>query len=303
MEYALETKNLTKDYKENRAVNQVNMHIAKGGIYGFIGKNGAGKTTFMKMVTGLAKPTQGEIKIFGSDQLDFQRRRIGCSIESPAIYENLTAQENLEVYRILLGIPNRHKIQELLQLVGLSDTKNKKAKNFSLGMKQRLEIAITLLGDPDFLILDEPMNGLDPEGIKEMRDLFLQLKEEKQITILMSSHILGELAKIATVYGIIHQGRLVDEFSREQLETRCQRCLKIQVDDPKKASQVLETICHTQNYEVLSENTIRLLDYLDEPGWITTSLSQNEVMVNSIVVAGEDLEGYFMKLMGGENHG
>ena len=302
IEYALKTDNLTKIYKNNIAVNEVSMHIKRGDIYGLIGKNGAGKTTIMRMIAGLAIPNKGSIQLFGSSDLNFQRQRLGCSIENPAIYPNMTAQQNLEVYRRLLGIPETTIISDIMETIGLKNVGKKKAKNFSLGMKQRLELGITLLGNPDFLILDEPTNGLDPEGIMEFRDLLLKLNKEKQITILISSHILGELSKMATCYGIINQGVLVEEFSKEELSIKCKRCLKIKVDNVQKASSILETICGTTNYDILPENTIRLFDYLEKPGYVNTELSKNNVVVDSITLIGQDLENYFMELMGGKSH-
>lgn len=301
-EYALKTDNLTKIYKNNKAVNEVSMHIRRGDIYGLIGKNGAGKTTIMRMIAGLAIPNKGSMQLFESSDLNFQRQRLGCSIENPAIYPNMTAQQNLEVYRRLLGIPEAKIISDIIETIGLRDVEKKKAKNFSLGMKQRLELGITLLGNPDFLILDEPINGLDPEGIMEFRDLLLKLNKEKQITILISSHILGELSKMATCYGIINQGVLVEEFSKEELSIKCKRCLKIKVDNVQKASSILETICGTTDYDILPENTIRLFDYLEKPGYVNTELSKNDVVVDSITLIGQDLENYFMELMGGKKH-
>lgn len=265
VEYVLETKELTKRYKTNNAVNSVSMHIKRGDIYGFIGRNGAGKTTLMRMVAGLAKPTSGGIKIFQSENLNLQRKRLGCSIENPALYLDMTAEQNLELYRKMFGIPEKNIVKEMLEMVGLGESKTKKTKNFSLGMKQRLELAITLLGSPDFLILDEPINGLDPEGIIEVRDLLVKLNKEKHITILISSHILGELSKIATCYGIINNGVLIDEFTKEELEIRCKRCVKIKVNDAKKATNILETICKIYNYDILPENTIRIFDSIDKP--------------------------------------
>ena len=223
MDYVLQTYDLTKNFRNKPAVNKVNMNVKKGEIYGFIGKNGAGKTTLIRMVAGLAKPTEGSIKLFNSNNLDEQRVKTGTLIENPAIYPNLTAKQNLYYYCRLLGIDPSATIDSTLALVGLSDTGKKKAKNFSLGMKQRLAIAIALLGDPEFLMLDEPINGLDPSGIREVRELVLRLNKERNITILISSHILGELSKIATCYGIINNGILVDEFSKEELEERCSR--------------------------------------------------------------------------------
>lgn len=212
MDYVLKTEHLTKVYGKQKAVNQVSMRVKKGAIYGFIGKNGAGKTTFMKMVAGLAPQTEGTIELFGSKDLENQRKRIGSLIENPGVYANMTARENLEVIRRSFGIPEKQTVDDTLAFVGLAGNNKKKVKNFSMGMKQRLGLAISLLGNPDFLILDEPMNGLDPEGIKEIRELLLKLNRERGITILISSHILGELSKMATHYGIIKDGILVEEF-------------------------------------------------------------------------------------------
>ncbi len=298
-EYVLRTFDLTKNFAGKPAVDRVNMNVRKGDIYGFIGRNGAGKTTLMRMVAGLAGPTAGGVELFGSPDVKAGRIRTGCAIESPALYPNLTAAQNLEICRKLLGIPEKQAAQKVLEIVGLPDTGGKKTRNFSLGMKQRLAIAIALLGNPDFLILDEPINGLDPTGIKEMRDLFVRLRRDHGITILISSHILGELSNIATRYGIINKGVLVDDFSAEELENRCRRCLRIQVDDVKRAVYVIETILGCTNYDVLPENVIRLFEFLDEAGRVNTELSKNDVVVESISVAGQDLEGYFMELMGG----
>ena len=210
MSLVLETKMLTKKYRKQIAVNKVNMNIKKGDIYGLIGKNGAGKTTIMKMICGLIHSTEGDIKLFGSNDLNKGRNRMGCIIEQPALYGDMTAKENLKYYTKLLGITDYSNIDKLLDLVGLKNVDKKKCKNFSLGMKQRLSIAISLLNNPDFLILDEPINGLDPSGIKEIRELILKLNNESKITILISSHILGELNKIATKYGIIKNGTLLE---------------------------------------------------------------------------------------------
>lgn len=299
MEEVLLTIGLCKEFRNNLAVNQVNMHVNRGDIYGFIGKNGAGKTTLMRMAAGLASPTVGKIRLFGSSDLAEQRKRIGTVIENPAIYPHLTAVQNMEVQRRLLGIPDKSSVQQTLQTVGLLNVGKKKAKNFSLGMKQRLGIALALLGNPDFLILDEPINGLDPEGIKEVRDLILRLNAERGITILISSHILGELSKVATCYGIINNGILVDEFSAADLEVRCKSSLAIKVDDIQKACNVLENILQTKKYQVQLDNTINLFDFLDEPGRVNAELAKNGVMVESISPAGQDLEGYFLQLMGG----
>ena len=240
MEFIVETKDLTKKFSNKIAVNNVDMHIKKGDIYGFIGKNGAGKTTAMKMILGLLNPTDGEILINNSKELDKERRKIGSLIENPGIYKGCTAYENLKRFSIIYG-GNDSEIKDILELVGLADTGKKKAGKFSLGMKQRLGIAITLLGNPELLVLDEPINGLDPAGIKEIRDLLVKLNEERGVTILISSHILDELARITTTYGIINDGSLIEEVSSEELEENCKRNLMIKVNDVEKATKILES--------------------------------------------------------------
>lgn len=217
----LKTNHLTKRYGHRPVVDDVSMTIRQGDIYGFIGKNGAGKTTLIRMVAGLAAPSDGNIQLFGSSNLLKGRGKIGTVIESPAFYPNMTARENLIAFCKLQGIHNFSHLDGLLELVGLPDAGRKKAKNFSLGMKQRLAIAIALIGNPKFLILDEPTNGLDPEGMKEIRELILKLNRERRITVLVSSHILGELSKFATRYGIIHHGKLIEEFTEDELWENC----------------------------------------------------------------------------------
>lgn len=299
MSYVLQTNNLTKFFKKKAAINQVGLNVKKGDIYGFIGKNGAGKTTFIRVVAGLARQNSGEVKLFESDDLDMQRSKVGTMIENPAVYPNLTAKQNLHYYCILLGIDPETTIEPMLSLVGLSDTAKKKAKNFSLGMKQRLAIAIALLGDPEFLMLDEPMNGLDPAGIREIRELMLKLNKEKDITILISSHILGELSKIATCYGVINNGVLVDEFTKEDLKTRYEEVLEIIVDDTERALAVLKQNLNLSEDEitVIDSKTIRIIDNIDKAGYINTELAKSGVIISSSSIMGQDLEDYFMKLM------
>ncbi len=301
MEFVLKTRNLTKDFSGKFAVDKVNMNVHRGDIYGFIGENGAGKTTLMRMVCGLARPTDGVIELFGSHDLETQRRRTGCTIENPAIYPNMTAEENIETYRILMGIPDKSIIPNLLKLVGLQNLRNKKTKDFSLGMKQRLMIALALMDDPELLVLDEPMNGLDPMGIKEVRDLILKLNQERNLTILISSHLLDELSKIATCYGIISKGVLVKEFSSRELDALCRRSLKIVVDDTKKAEEVLSHQFAIKNFNI-SDHTVELYDHLNEAGEINRALVQNGIRVDAIIPMEQNLEGYFMDLMAGKQN-
>ncbi len=302
MEYVLNTDGITKIYGNHTVVDHVDMHVRKGDIYGFIGKNGAGKTTFMRIVSGLASPASGTMELFGSRELEKQRQRLGTLIEQPGLYGTMTAKENMEVVRRSYGITNSHAVNEMLEFVGLSQAGKKKVKNFSLGMKQRLGIAIALFRNPDFLILDEPINGLDPEGIKEMRDLLLKLNQEKQITILISSHILGELSKIATRYGIIKEGVLIEEFQAGELKNRCRRCVKLVVDDAELAAAVLEDKCHIVNFDVPKAGVLRVFDRIEDSWEINRDLIQEGVRVKESYLAGQDLEGYFMDLLGGESN-
>ncbi|MBZ2174294.1 ATP-binding cassette domain-containing protein [Schnuerera sp. xch1] len=281
------------------------MKIKKGDIYGFIGRNGAGKTTTIRMITGLVTPTKGEIELFsqkGEKNIKAGRPRLGSIIEHPALYPDFTAFENMKLRGKLLGIPDKKVINSILGTVGLSDVGKKKVKNFSLGMRQRLGLALALLGNPDFLILDEPINGLDPEGIVEMRKLLKKLNEEQGITILISSHILGELSKLATRYGVINNGTLVEEFTDKELQLKCRKYLSLKVSDSAKTSFVLEDIFKTTNYEVLPDNIIKVYNLLDMSGEICLELAKNDVKIYSIESKGDDLEEYFMKLMGGNNH-
>jgi len=295
MEHVLQTNGLTKVYGKKIAVNGVSMNVKKGDIYGFIGRNGAGKTTFIRMVSGLARPTSGSIRLFESDDIDKQRHRIGTMIENPAVFPNMTARDNLRYYCKLLSIDS-NVIDEMLELVGLSDTGRKKARNFSLGMKQRLAIAIALLGEPELLLLDEPINGLDPTGIKEIRELILKLNKERKITILVSSHILGELSKIATRYGVINNGVMVDEFTNEELLARCAGKLEYKVNDSQQAYNIISGLVEPSNIVIVDGNTIHIGNDLDKAGVITSELAKNGVMVNSCSVIGQDLEAYFMYL-------
>lgn len=298
-EYVLVTEDVTKVYGKHKAVNRVSMHVEKGAIYGFIGKNGAGKTTFMRMVAGLAAPTMGQMELFGSKELEKQRIRIGTLIENPGAFGNMTARENLETVRRQFGITDKHAVEEMLEFVGLAGTGKKKVKNFSMGMKQRLGIGIALFRNPDFLILDEPINGLDPEGIIEIRELLLKLNREREITILISSHILGELSKIATHYGIIRDGVLIEEFGAKELADRCRRCHKIIVDNTELAANILEEKLHITGFDIPQQNTVRIFERLEETEKTNRELIVGGVNVKESYLAGQDLEGYFMELLGG----
>lgn len=302
-EVVLKTYKVSKKYKDQIAVDNVNMTIRKGDIYGFIGQNGAGKTTLIRLITGLAHKTSGEIELFGGSseaELNKGREFIGSLIESPAFYANMTARENLEVSRLVRNIPNKESIDEVLNLVGLKDTGKKKVKDFSLGMRQRLGIANALLGNPKLLILDEPINGLDPKGIIEIRELLKKINREKDITILISSHILGELSELATTYGIISHGKLIEEITAKQLAEKCRQYIDLIVDDTKKSVILLEKEFGINDYEVLANNEIRIYSHLDQSGMINSTLSKNGILVDKIAIKGEKLEEYFMEVVGGK---
>ena len=298
----LKTYNITKKYGEQLAVDNVNMTIKKGDIYGFIGQNGAGKTTLIRLITGLIHKSGGEIELLGANEeneLNKARTMVGSLIESPSLYTNMTARENLEVSRLVRNIPGKKCIDEVLELVGLKDVEKKKVKNFSLGMRQRLGIANALMGNPKLLILDEPINGLDPMGIIEIRELLKKINKEKDMTILISSHILSELSELATTYGIISKGELIEEITAKQLSEKCRQYINLKVDDTSRAVTLLERELGISDYEVLENKNIKVFSNLDNVGAVNSLLSKSGVIVESINVKGENLEEYFMNTIGG----
>ncbi len=301
MEYVLETNGLSKRYRAFTALNGLNMHIPKGSIYGFVGRNGAGKTTLIRLICGLQEPTSGNFILYGAKNTDTKiectRHRMGAVVESPAVYPDMTAEENLRQQYLVLGMPSADGITELLHLVGLDGTGKKKAKNFSLGMRQRLGIAIALAGNPDFLVLDEPVNGLDPQGIIEMRELILKLNREHGITVLISSHILDELSRLATHYGFIDGGHMVKEMSAEELEKRCRKCFRAEVSDTKALARVLESM--NAEYRIIDFNHADI--YAEIPVTaLVSALAIENCTVNKIVEQDESLESFYMNLVGGE---
>lgn len=299
IDYAVKTKNLSKLYQNKAAVSQLNMEVQAGDIYGFIGPNGAGKSTTLKMLCGLVHPTEGEISLFGSSVNDETiRRRIGILIEDAGLYPNLSARENMILKANCQGITDMHKVDELLDMMQLSGTGKKKTAHFSMGMKQRLGIAMALLGNPDLLILDEPINGLDPEGIREIRLFLKRLNEETGKTIIISSHILGELSKLATKYGIIKEGKLIQQLSKEELEDQCQDYLLLKVDQTDRAVAVLSEKLPEADYEIFDQGQLRLFHFTDS-GAVTTLLVQNGITVNACSLHQKDLEHYFLDLMEG----
>lgn len=295
MEYVLETNNLEKRYKDFKALNHLNIHVEKGSIYGLIGKNGAGKTTLIRVVCGLQEPTSGTYAIYGENTTNV-RKRMGAIIETPSIYGEMTAKDNLIEQYKLVGMPSFDCIDDLLNLVGLENTGKKKAKNFSLGMKQRLGIAIALANNPDFLILDEPINGLDPQGIIEVRELILKLNKEKRITILISSHYLDELSKIATHYGFLDNGSIIKEISSEDLMKKMKHKIELKVNNQKDFVKYFEE--NKISYEVIDNKTINVYGKYNLSKLIT-DLSKKNLIVDEIHEHEESLENYYMNLIGG----
>lgn len=295
----LKTENLTKCYKDFVALDHANIQVRKGDIYGLIGRNGAGKTTLMKIITTLTNKSSGSFELFGKsdDDLADTKRRIGCLIENPAFFPNLSAYDNLKYYAIQKGIVDKKQIEEAINLVGLKDARNKKFKNYSLGMKQRLGIAFAILDNPDFIILDEPINGLDPIGISELRQIFKMLNEEKGITLLISSHILNELYMVANRFCIIDKGKVLKELTKEELDEECSKCIIIKTKDVKTTTVLLEQQLATKNYKVVDDTEIRLYDYLENSGEVNRTLIQNGIDIISLYESGITLEDYFKSVI------
>lgn len=298
--YLLHTQGVTKSYGTHKVVNNIDIHIKKGAIYGFIGRNGAGKTTFMKMICGLAKPTSGDIFLFDKSGLELNqiRDRIGCLIEAPGLYPDMSAYDNLKLKCIAKNMNKKSYINELLELVGLQDTNKKNTSHFSLGMKQRLGIALALVGEPDLLVLDEPINGLDPQGIIEIRETLLKLNKERNITIMISSHILDELSKLATDYGIIHNGELIEEITAFELESRCSRRIEITMNNPKTAIPTIDAL-GINNYSVVDGHHIHIYERIDDSSTIITELVKSGCCLSEIKVYHQNLEDYYIELTGG----
>lgn len=299
MEYVLQSNSLTKSYSGVSVVDHVNLNVRKGEIYGFVGKNGAGKTTFLRLILGMAVPTEGSFTLFGSDNIISGRKKIGSLIESPALYNNMTASDNLKIIADLAKADPR-KNAEILSLVGLANTGKKKAKNFSLGMRQRLGIGMALVGDPEFIVLDEPINGLDPTGIMEVRELILKLNKEYGKTILISSHILDELNKMATCYGIICRGQLVEEISAKDVLTKCSTGIIIKTDNPQKSMEILSQLLPNVDIILRKDSTLFVRSDIENTGTLTKALFQNDVIVESISKETNGMEKYFVSRMEGK---
>lgn len=296
------SENLTKTYRETKALSNVSITLKKGKIYGLIGQNGAGKTTLMRIISGLAGQTSGSYELFGQTSekgIRDARRRIGCMIEYPSLIDSMSAKENIAFHRVLKGMPNKEREDELLNLLGVGNTGKKKTKNFSLGMKQRLGIADALIGSPEFLILDEPINGLDPIGVVEVRSLIVDLCRNQGITILISSHNLPELYQVATDYIIMHKGEIIRTLTAEQLDEECRQYIVIRTTDEARLAGVLETELNTSNYKVMPDHSIRLYDYLYDMNYLAETLHTNDIVVLELALNGDSLEDYFTGLIGG----
>lgn len=301
-EVVLKTEQLSKRYHKFTALDNADMTVYREDIYGLIGRNGAGKTTIMKIVTGLTDKSGGEYEIFGKEgsAAEKEKKRIGCLIENPAFFGNLTAYQNLRYYCCQKGITDLKQIDEALELVQLSDVKNKKFRKFSLGMKQRLGIAFAMLDNPDLIILDEPINGLDPIGISELRDTFRKLNQERGITLIISSHILSELYAVANRFLFIDKGRVLKEVTKQELDLECSRCLVVKTDDTKRTATILENKLHISDYKVIDSGEIRIYNENTDPTELNKVLIQNGINISGIFESGVSLEDYFKQLVGEE---
>lgn len=300
-EVVVRTKNLTKRYKNLTAVDSVNLEVSKGEIYGLVGKNGAGKTTLLRMLSGLTIPNSGVIEIFNQTSkagLNTARMKSGTMIGTPNFFPYFTPKKNLEYYRIQWGIVERKVVDEVLELVGLEDVKDKLFKNLSLGMKQRLGLALAIMGNPDLLILDEPTNGVDPEGILQFREILKKLSRDRNVTIIIASHILAELDQLADTYGIIHNGKLLVQIESKELEKKYKEYLVIKTKDTAKSTVVLENQLNTTNYVILNDNEIRLYEHVDNPEKVNELLVKNGIQISTITKSSMTIEKYFIEMTG-----
>ncbi|GGP13133.1 ATP-binding cassette domain-containing protein [Oceanobacillus neutriphilus] len=301
-EYILEAKNIFKDYNGFQALENVSISLEKGKIYGLIGQNGAGKTTFMRIIAGLSFPTSGELYLFNqSNQKSLQagRKQMGSMIENPSILGNMSARDNLRVHKTMKGIKEENVEQKVLDIVGLGATGKKKAKDFSLGMRQRLGIAITLLGNPKILMLDEPVNGLDPSGIAEIRQLIKNLAAKYQITILLSSHHLAELHQTADEFIIVNEGKILKKLSHDKLEEQINKHLLVDCNEPEKLQKVLRESLQTENFIVQPDKSIKLYDFINKKEELSKALINHDIIVTTFTTQEETLESYYLQLIGG----
>ena len=299
----IKLRDISKKRGQTEILNHLNMTVYQKDIYGFIGQNGAGKSTTMKIIMSLIKETQGQLELFDSLDNQINRSRIGAIIENPAFYPYMTAYENLKYYVQYKGIVEINSIEKVLKMVGLENVRKKKYKNYSLGMKQRLGLALALINNPDLLILDEPLNGLDPQGIVELREILSHLNKKYGITMLISSHILDELEMIATRYGFIHQGQMIEEITAEKLQEKLKKYISIDVENIGLASITLEQKLHTENFKVMDDHTIYLYDFVNESSLVATTLIQEGVILNKMNISNVSLENYYLSLIKGvESH-
>lgn len=304
LEFIVKSQKLNKRYGETMALKNVDIAIKRGSIYGLVGNNGARKTTFLKIISGLTSADSGTFSLLGADnEAGYRsvRKRTGAIIENPGFYPKMTAKQNLEYYRIQRGIPGKETVEELLHLVGLEHAAKKKFASLSLGMKQRLGIALALMGEPELLILDEPINGLDPMGIIEIRKLLLKLNQEKNVTILISSHILTELENVATDYGFLNKGELVEEVAAEKLKEKCRTFLEVKVTDAAAYAALLETELLCSNYKVLPGNCIHILEHVDRVSDYSALAVKHDIGLLAFEMKEINLENYYMNLIGAEN--
>lgn len=300
--YAAEARKVTKRYGSFTALDKVDITVKRGAVYGLVGDNGAGKTTFLKLLSGHIYADEGELTLFGCHSrkdMEEQRRRTGAVIEAPGFYPQISVEKNLEYYRILKGVPGKRAVDEVLELVGLADRKKKRCRDLSLGMKQRLGLAIALIGEPELLILDEPINGLDPSGIIEIRNLLQRLSREKNITIILSSHILTELEQLATVYGFLTDGKLAEQITAEEIKEKCSDYIEINVSEPERYTAVLEKNFRTESYKVLPDKTIHIVNPMMDIGAYSRLASENRMDISRLERRQVTLEEYYMDLKNG----
>jgi ABC-2 type transport system ATP-binding protein len=298
----IELKNLSKNYGRKTVVDNFSLSVEKGHICGLIGPNGAGKTTIMKMLSGLAAPSSGEIGFFGrNNELDKSRKRMAFMLEAPIVDKSLNARQNMEYVRYVKGVADKKKIDEMLDFVGLHDVGRKKAGKFSLGMTQRLGIAMALLTEPEIMVLDEPVNGLDPEGIVEIRLMLKKLAEEKNVTIIISSHILSELSELCTDFSIINHGKQIENLSRDELMAKCRSYYAIRTNDINRTAAVIEDKLGTKQYKVIHGDEIRLFDFLDNVEKVSKTITDNGLILTKFISEGESLEEFYLSKVGAEN--
>lgn len=303
--FVFKAEQVDKIYKGKYALKSFSMHVPKGSIYGFVGENGAGKTTTLRLITGLTFLNKGRIELFGKDnpvEVNVSRAHLGSIIENPSVYLNMTARQNLEIQQVQQKLNDKKKIEELLNLVNLQDTGKKKVKDFSLGMRQRLGLAIALLGEPEFIILDEPTNGLDPTGIIELRKLIKKLNSDKKITFLISSHLLSELNQFATYYGFIHNGQMLEEISAKDLDKKCRKYLCIETNDVLEAKKVLEEQFKYNDIKISSERELLLYGCPAKNEDVIKRLVEQGLSVTMVSQQNDDLENYYINLMGGKGN-